>query len=385
MLVDYKMVKKVLLLSASSGAGHTRAAQAIEKAFNDANDKAASAREVRHVDILQFTNRVFRHLYSKAYIDVVNKLPEISGWFYDRLDKPWKNERRRLALDKLNTRPFVKLLREYRPDVIVCTHFLPAEIVSWLKAKERIASRQAIIVTDLDVHAMWLCHHYEQYFVAIDEARAYLEALGIPRSKISVTGIPIDPIFALHKDKREMRRKHGLAPDRTTILLSAGGFGVGSLELLISSLMPLQHRAQVVAVCGRNQELKERVSELAAKVDSRSRLTVKPVGYTHEMDELMAASDLVLGKPGGLTTSEALAKGLVLVIANPIPGQEERNADHLIEAGVAIRCNNMPTLAYKVDRLLADPTRFAAMQSNARAMARPNAARDIVRKVLELG
>ena len=379
------MVKKVLLLSASSGAGHTRAAQAIEKAFKDTNAKAASALDVRHVDILQFTNRVFRHLYSKAYIDVVNKLPEVSGWFYDRLDKPWKNERRRLALDKLNTRPFVKLLREYRPDVIVCTHFLPAEIVSWLKAKERIASRQAIIVTDLDVHAMWLCHHYEQYFVAIDEARAYLEALGIPASKITVSGIPIDPIFALHKDKREMRRKHGLAPDRTTILLSAGGFGVGSLEMLISSLMPLQHRAQVVAVCGRNEELKERVSELAAKVNSRSRLSVKPVGYTHEMDEFMAASDLVLGKPGGLTTSEALAKGLVLVIANPIPGQEERNADHLIEAGVAIRCNNMPTLAYKVDRLLADPTRFAAMQSNARAMAKPDAARDIVRKVLELG
>jgi len=379
------MVKKVLLLSASSGAGHTRAAQAIEKAFKDTNAKAASALDVRHVDILQFTNRIFRHLYSKAYIDVVNKLPEVSGWFYDRLDKPWKNERRRLALDKLNTRPFVKLLREYRPDVIVCTHFLPAEIVSWLKAKERIASRQAIIVTDLDVHAMWLCHHYEQYFVAIDEARAYLEALGIPRNKITVSGIPIDPVFALHKDKREMRRKHGLAPDRTTILLSAGGFGVGSLEMLISSLMPLQHRAQVVAVCGRNEELKERVSELAAKVNSRSRLSVKPVGYTHEMDEFMAASDLVLGKPGGLTTSEALAKGLVLVIANPIPGQEERNADHLIEAGVAIRCNNMPTLAYKVDRLLADPTRFAAMQSNARAMAKPDAARDIVRKVLELG
>ena len=378
------MLKKILLLSASSGAGHTRAAQAIEKAFNEANDEGGVVHEIRHIDTLDFTNRVFRSLYSKAYIDVVNKLPEVSGWFYDKLDKPWENERRRLALDKLNTRPFVKLLREYQPDMIICTHFLPAEIVSWLKAKERIASRQAIVVTDFDVHAMWLCHHYEQYFVAIDEARAYLEALAIPNNKISVSGIPVDPVFALHKDKRDMRRKHGLAPDQTTILMSAGGFGVGALGQLIIALVPLQHPAQIVAICGRNEDLKKRVSELAADIGADARVTVKPVGYTHEMDEFMTASDLVVGKPGGLTTSEALVKGLVLVIANPIPGQEERNSDHLLEAGAAIRCNNMPTLAYKIDRLLSDPVRFAGMQKNAYAMARPNAARDIVQKVLGL-
>ena len=378
------MLNKILLLSASSGAGHIRAAQAIEKAFKEADDEAGLLREVRHVDTLKFTNRVFRHLYSKAYIEVVNKLPEVTGWVYDKLDKPWKHERRRLALDKLNTRPFVKLLREYQPDMIICTHFLPAEIVSWLKAKERIASRQAIVVTDFDVHAMWLCHHYEQYFVAIDEARAYLEALAIPNNKISVSGIPVDPVFTLHKDKRDMRRKHGLAPDQTTILLSAGGFGVGALGQLITALVPLQHPAQIVAICGRNEDLKKRVSELAADIGADARVTVKPVGYTHEMDEFMTASDLVVGKPGGLTTSEALVKGLVLVIANPIPGQEERNSDHLLEAGAAIRCNNMPTLAYKIDRLLSDPVRFAGMQKNAYAMARPNAARDIVQKVLGL-
>src|SRR5229473_1785201 len=248
-----EMLKKVLLLSASAGAGHVRAAEAIEKALKEKGEDKDGVEEVRHLDVLQFTNKVFRHLYSKAYIDLVNKMPEVPGWIYDKLDTPWKNERRRLALDKLNTRPLVKLLREYKPDMIICTHFLPAEIVSWLKAKERIASRQAIIVTDFDVHAMWLCHHYEQYFVAIDEARA------IPRNKIAVSGIPIDPVFALHKDKHEMRLKHGLAADRTTILLSAGGFGVGPFEHLITALMPLQHSAQVVAVCGRTEDLKDRV------------------------------------------------------------------------------------------------------------------------------
>ena len=377
------MLKRVLVLSASAGAGHVRAAQALERAFAEIGEETGEQREVHHFDILNYTNKVFRHLYSKAYIDLVNKMPEVPGWFYDKLDKPWKNERRRLALDKLNTRPLVKLLREQQPDLIVCTHFLPAEIVSWLKAKERLSSRQVIIVTDFDVHAMWLVHHYEHYFVAIEEARVYLEALGIPAAKITVSGIPIDPVFADVKNKREMQAKHGLAPDRTTILLSAGGFGVGSVDALIAALMPLKHRAQVVAICGRNEELRKRLSKQAARLKDNATVLVKPFGYTNEMDELMTASDIVLGKPGGLTTSEALAKGLVFAIVNPIPGQEERNSDHLLEAGAGIRCNNLPTLAYKLDQLLANPDRFSTMQNNARRMGRPNSAEEIVQQIIE--
>ncbi|HSE24357.1 MAG TPA: glycosyltransferase [Pyrinomonadaceae bacterium] len=374
------MLKRILLLSASAGAGHVRAAQALEKAFQQHAAERGADYEIRHVDTLDYTNKVFRHLYSKAYIDLVNKLPEVPGWIYDKLDKPWKNERRRLALDKLNTRPFVKLLREYHPDMIVCTHFLPAEIVSWLRAKERLNSRQAIVVTDFDVHAMWLVHHYEHYFVAVEESRVYLETLSIPANKITVTGIPIDPVFAQRKDKNEMRLKHGLDPERTTILLSAGGFGVGSVEVLIDSILPLHHPAQLIAICGRNDELKTRLQK-SAKARGNANVLVKPIGYTTEMDEFMSASDIVIGKPGGLTTSEALAKGLAFVIVNPIPGQEERNSDHLLEAVVGIRCNNLPTLAYKLDKLLADPKRFAAMRKNSRTMGRPNAAREIVEKL----
>ena len=374
------MLKKVLLLSASAGAGHIRAAQALEKAFNELE----ATLEVRHLDVLDYTNKLFRHLYSKAYIELVNKMPEVPGWMYDKLDKPWKNERRRLALDKLNTRPLVRLLRSYHPDLILCTHFLPAEIVSWLRAKERLASRQAIVVTDFDVHAMWLVHHYEQYFVAIDEARAYLEVLGIPASKITVTGIPIDPVFAKKKNKVEMRQKHKLDVERITILLSAGGFGVGSVEPLIASLKAIDHPIQVVAICGRNEELRKRLSRSTGHLTGDSNVLIHPIGYTQEMDEYMSASDIVVGKPGGLTTSEGLAKGLAFVIVNPIPGQEERNSDHLLEAGVAIRCNNLPTLPYKLNHLLADPARLARMQTASRRLGRPNAASDIVRRVFQL-
>lgn len=375
------MFKKVLVLSASAGAGHMRAAEAVERAIVE----MGAGLEVRHVDTLQYTNKLFRHLYSKAYIEMVNKTPEVLGWLYDHLDKPWKNERRRLALDKLNTRPFVKMLREYQPEIIVCTHFLPAEIISWLRAKERIKSRQAIVVTDFDVHAMWLCHHYEHYFVALEETRVHMEKLGIPKEKLTVSGIPIDPVFALKKDKREMREKHDLQQDTLTILLSAGGFGVGPMEHIVSSLAEMRGPAQVVALCGRNEELWERIERLARGFTAQhGRVKIKPIGFTKEMDEYMSASDILLGKPGGLTTSEALAKGLVFVIVNPIPGQEERNSDHLLEDGVAIRCNNLPALAYKIDRLVEDTARFTAMQSNARRLARPDAAREIVSKLLTL-
>jgi processive 1,2-diacylglycerol beta-glucosyltransferase len=371
------MFNRVLILSASAGAGHVRAAEALKNAFTKMN----AAREIRHVDTLDYTNKVFRRLYSQTYLDMVKSAPEMLGWLYDYLDQPWKKERRRLALDRLNTRPFVRLLKEYKPDLTVCTHFLPAEIISWLKAKERIARPPAIVVTDFDIHAMWLCHHYERYFVPLEETRTHMYKLGIPATKISVTGIPIDPIFAEHKDKLEMRRKHGLKPDRVTILVSAGGFGADSLDHVITSLMELQHDAQVIAIAGRNEELRARLVSLVSHAKRKARVAVNVVGYTTEMDEYMSASDLILGKPGGLTTSEALAKGLVFVIVNPIPGQEERNSDHLLEEGVAIRCNNLPALAFKIDRLLEDKHRLEDMRRSVQRLARPNAAAQIVKEL----
>jgi processive 1,2-diacylglycerol beta-glucosyltransferase len=372
------MFNRVLILSASAGAGHLRAADALKEAFA----QSGSAREVQHIDVLQYTNKVFRQLYSQAYLDMVNKMPEMMGWLYDHLDRPWKNERRRLALDKLNTRPLVKLLKETQPDMVVCTHFLPAEILSWLKAKDKIRCPQAIVVTDFDVHAMWLCRHYEKYFVALDETGAHLEKLGVSADKVKVTGIPIDPVFAVEKNKKSMRLKHGLDPDKTTILVSAGGFGVGRIEDLVGCLLETQHEVQVVVLCGRNEELRKKLDKQANKRTAGA-VSIVPIGYTALMDEYMSAADILLGKPGGLTTSEALAKGLVFVIVNPIPGQEERNSDHLLEEGVAIRCNNLPVLGYKVDQLLNNQKRFVAMQANARRLARPFAARDIVKSLLE--
>jgi processive 1,2-diacylglycerol beta-glucosyltransferase len=374
------VLNRVLILSASAGAGHLRAAEAVEKAFLELR----AAGEVKNIDTLQYTNPLFRRLYSKAYIDIVNNAPELFGWFYEHYDKPWRNERRRLAFDKLNTRPFIKLLQQYQPDIAVCTHFLPAEIISWLKAKHRIETRQAIVVTDFDLHAFWLCHHFEHYFVALDETKAHLVMLGVPPDKITVSGIPIDPVFSKPKDKKQMRQLHKLAPELPVVLLSAGGFGVGPVEKIIQSLLNMKNAAQVIVICGKNKKLKEKVDKIIKNISANSSVRFHSVGYTNQMDSFMAASDLMLGKTGGLTTSEALASGLAFVIVDPIPGQEQRNAEHLLEQGVAIKCNNWPVLAYKIDKLLDDTQRLAQMKLKALQLAKPSAAYDIVKKLSSL-
>ncbi|MFO0910088.1 MAG: glycosyltransferase [Isosphaeraceae bacterium] len=376
------MYDRVLILSASAGAGHLRAAEAVEKAFRQTD----GARDVRHLDVLQYTNPLFRNLYSKTYLDMVNSMPEVLGWLYDRLDDPHADERLRISFEKLNAGPLIRELERFDPEIVVCTHMTPAGIISWLKSKGRTEARQAIVVTDFDVHALWLCRHYEHYFVAIDETRAHLIELGVPESKVTVSGIPIDPVFAEPKDATAMRLKHGLDPDpaRTTLLVSAGGFGVGKIDTLLAALMKLKHQAQIVAVCGRNEELRQQLQARVVDEPADARVKLRPIGFTREMDELMAASDLIVGKPGGLTTSEALARGLVYVVVNPIPGQEERNSDHLLEEGAAIRCNNLPVLAYKIDRLLDDPQRLSTMRANARRLGRPTAALDVVARLQTL-
>ena len=369
------MFDKVLILSDSVGAGHVSAANAIEKELKNQN----AAEEIKNIDILEYTNPLFRRLYGKAYIEMVNKTPDVLGWIYDSLDKPWENERRRIALDRLNAQPFIKLIKKEKPDIAICTHFMPAEIISWLRSKGKIDTKQAIVVTDLDAHAMWLMHNYEHYFVALDETRVHLEKVGIRPETISVSGIPIDPVFAEEKDKGEMRRKHGLESDKLTIIVSAGGFGVGKIDLLLEALAELETPSQIIAICGRNEKLKAKIDNLAVERLNNERVTFLPIGYTNQMDELMSAADLIVGKPGGLTTSEALAKGLIFVIVNPIPGQEERNSDHLLEKGCAIKCNTLPTLAYKIDELTDDKSRSETMKANIGQLARPNSAANIVR------
>jgi processive 1,2-diacylglycerol beta-glucosyltransferase len=367
----------VLILSVSAGAGHVSAAKALERAFQIARPDV----EVRHEDVMDWSTRLFKRLYAKAYLRLVEKAPNVLKIIYDQLDTPWQ-KRRMAIIERMNTIWMWDLIDDFKPDLIVCTHFLPAELIARRRSKGRFSTPQVIAVTDFDCHAMWLVREYEQYFVAHEQTKEYMAKVGIDADRIAVTGIPINPIFAEAKDAVAMRLKHGLQPDKNTILVSGGGFGVGPVEDVLNSLEEIRNPAQIVVVCGRNEDLKARVEQRAAKQPPH--LSIKAIGFTKEMDELMAAATLIVSKPGGLTTSEALARGLAFVVVNPIPGQEERNATMLLENGAAVQCNDVEILASKIDAVLDNPDKLATMRENARKLARPNAALEIVHRLTPL-
>lgn len=372
---------RVLLLSASSGAGHVRAAQALEKAF-----RARGGCEVEHIDAIHYVSKLFQRIYDRAYIAMIRRAPVMMGVLYERTDRPWRHLRPRLALDRLNTGPMIRMLKRVQPDLCVATHFLPAEIIAWLIAEGKLHARNAIVVTDYDVHAMWLCRTVDRYYVALDESAEYLAGIGVSRDKLRVTGIPIDPAFSRPLDRTAARRNHGLAPDAPAILIAAGGYGVGPVEQLVLNLLALGRPWQIVAIAGKSEKVCKRLEEIARKAGSLPGGTPRlhAVGFTMEMDQYMAAADLLVGKAGGLTTSESLACGLPMALIEPIPGQEDRNADHLLEAGAAIRCNNLPAAAWKIGQLLDDPARLNRMRQAAAAMGRPRAAAEIAADVLTL-
>jgi processive 1,2-diacylglycerol beta-glucosyltransferase len=350
--------RRVLILSASAGTGHIRAAEALEKVFRQQPGVA----EVRHVDALRFTNKLFRDFYSKLYIQLVQKAPTILGFVYRNSDEPWKTDRMRLMLDRLNTGPLERFIARFKPDITVCTHFLPAEIISYLISKGKLNARLSIVVTDLDVHAMWLCRTFHRYFVALEESKVHLEVLGLPANNITVSGIPIDPLFGKKEDRHELRVQAGFDPQLPLFLISAGALGVSPAAGVLESLARLKHPAQAVVICGKNAELKGTLEKQAEAIEaSTPNLKFKVLGFTDEMHRWMQMSDLYIGKPGGLTTAESLASGLPMFIVAPIPGQEERNSDHLLEKGIA---------------------QLQAMREKAFAYSRPHAAETIVDTLL---
>ena len=341
---------------------------------------------MEHIDALQYVSRLFQRVYDKAYISMVRHAPELMGLLYERTDQPWLHPRRRLALDRLNTGPMIRLLKRIQPDLCVATHFLPAEIIAWLIAKKKLHAHNAIVVTDYDVHAMWLCRTVDRYYVAIDEAAEYLARIGVSREKLRVTGIPIDPLFATPVNQADARKHLGLDANATMILISAGGYGIGPVEQLVKDLLALKRPWQIAAIAGKSEKTRKRLEELAKEAGNlpSGSQRLSPIGFTTEMDKYMAAADLMVGKAGGLTTSEALARALPMALIEPIPGQEERNADHLLEAGAAIRCNNLPAAAWKIAALLDDSARLTRMREAAKSLGRPRAAAAIAEDALRL-
>jgi processive 1,2-diacylglycerol beta-glucosyltransferase len=372
------MSKKVLVLSASVGAGHLRAAQAVELALRQLDPEAI----VKNVDVLELTNAAFRRLYGKAYLDLVNKAPHVLGYFYELMDRPASarrtSDRLRLMAEKLNLRPFMRFLKTEPWDVIVNTHFLPAELIASLRKQGQLSTPHFTVTTDFETHRLWVNQPCEHYFSATSEGAAYLQHWGVPAGDISATGIPIHPVFSQPKDRAGCLARQGLVGDRPIVVQISGGFGVGPIEKIFRGILEIEVPIEIVVVTGRNETARQQLE--LVEVPPRHR--VKILGFTDQIDELMAVADLVVSKPGGLTTSEILARGAAMAVVNPIPGQESRNSDFLLENGAAVKINNLATLAHKLGPLLAEPTALDRLKQNARRIGKPQAAFDIARRAL---
>ncbi len=362
-----------MILAAGVGSGHNMAAEAVE------SEVAAVAGdvEVRRLDILATTSEAFNRLYDDAYFQLVSQVPWLVGWSYDNADPPFKRAQPLQWLEQLNTIAFVRELRDYDPDVVVCTHFLPARLVSVLMARRQLATSLSIVATDYDFQGLWLTTPFHRFFVARPETRQYMIDIGVPDDRVTDSGIPVGGDLSTAVEAAALRARLGLHPDLPVVLVSAGASGGGYAAQVVQQTLRMSQPCQVVVVCGRNAGLKGEVDALVAGRDNYLVL-----GFTDELALLMRVASLFVGKPGGLSSSECMAAGLPMVIINPIPGQEFRNADYLLEEGAAVRCNYATTVGYKLDQLLADPARLARMAANAARIGRPYAARQVAQDAL---
>ena len=368
---------RVLIISVKAGAGHMRAAAAIEEALKEKHPSI----DVKNVDALEYTNAAFRKTFSNAYNTLATDLPSIWGYIYETMErKAADSKTKRLAtlFDRMNSQAILKLVKEFAPAAIICTHYLPAEILGHARRSGKLAAPVSVVLTDYDIHTMWIQNGVDSYFVATEDMAYALEAKGVDAARVSVTGIPVMPSFSKrHPDTKAVRAKLGLRAEPPTVLVSAGGFGMAAVDETVEMLAEAAGDVQILAVAGRNEALHAALGAAAARHKGR----IVPYGFVTNMNELMAASDFAVTKSGGLTSSECLAMGLPMVIWNPIRGQEERNADYLLEAGAALRANSPAHLVFKVRKLLTDAKLLSRMRAAARRIARPRAAYTIASQV----
>jgi processive 1,2-diacylglycerol beta-glucosyltransferase len=365
--------QRVLILSTSAGAGHKAAAAALEKVFREHPNV-----EVRNQDALDLTTETLRTQYADMYFRLVREAPVLLGWWYDQQNEPLKGDQLRVLWDRMNAEPLVRFIREFDPDITVCTHFMPAGIIAQMMARGELRTHLAIVTTDYDFQGMWLSRMFNRYFVALEETKVHVMSLGIPAEHITVSGIPVDPIFGEPVDRAAALARYNLRPEAPIILISAGAAGNTSATVAVEQLLRVENDFQAVVVCGRNDRLRREIVVLASSRPDNFRV----LGYTDRMPDLLRVATLFVGKPGGLAASECMAAGVPMVIIEPIPGQEERNSHHLLEAGAAVRCNELSMIGYKIDRLLGDPARLERMTAAAGALGRPDAAATIVDTLL---
>lgn len=374
-------MKKIIIFYGSYGGGHLSAARSIKEYINLNYPDF----QVDIVDCIEYINKALNKVTTKAYSDMAKN----AHWIWKKVYYGAENgavakmndETQKILSLKLN-----KLLQDYNPDLIISTHPFSSHMCAILKKKKKINCKIATIITDYAPHSQWLMYpaYVDYFFVAHDGMREDLIKRGIKETQIKVTGIPLSNRFLAHYDKENILSEFDLEPNKRTILFFAGGeqgFGKDKVFNMLRSIIENFSNLQVIAISGKNEKMKKQFDELVEETNSSE--NVKIIKYTNKIPELMSISDLVITKPGGLTTTESLASGLPIIVINPIPGQEEENAEFLEKKGIAIWLKRHDKIEDELYKILNDPEKLQHMKINARLLAKKNSTKDICEILLE--
>ena len=373
---------KVLIFYASYGGGHLNAAKSIENCIKINYEDI----DVELIDCMKYVNKTIEKVTTAAYREMAKKVPWAWGRIYSDAQKgPLAHITTRS--NKIMAIKLLKLLREKKPDLIISTHPFGSQMCSYLKRKGKITAKIATIMTDFAPHDQWLVGHEftDYFFVAHDKMKQYLISKNINEEKVFTTGIPISEKFQEKYDKTEIIKKYNLDEKKFIILFFGGGeFGLGKnrtaqiFENFVQET--LEHNIQIIAISGKNPKMKSAFEEIVN--NNRAQNNVKIIGFSNEVPKLMSISDLVVTKPGGLTTSESLASYLPMVVINPIPGQEEENAEFLEEKGIAVWIKKTDNSKKVIEELLNNKNKLNEMKENTRILAKPDSTDEICKVLL---
>ena len=373
------MLKRIIVFYASYGGGHLSAARSIKEYI----ENNYSEINIELIDCVKYINKALDVVTTKAYSEMAKKAPYAWGHIYKGSEKGPLAQISTTS-NKVMSLKLEKLLEEKNPDLIISTHPFSSQMCSYLKKKGKLNAKLATILTDFAIHNQWVVgHEYTDYFfVSHSGMKNDLISAGVLPEKIYATGIPLSNKFLLKYNKSEILENFGLVPNKKTVLFFGGGeLGLGKARTFeIFKSFVQNDNIQIVAISGKNPKMKENFEAFVAEMGKEN--SVKVLEYTDKVAQLMSISDLVVTKPGGLTTTESLASGLPIVVINPIPGQEEENAEFLEKNKVAIWIKKGDDIQKILNDLFSSPDKMQEMKVNARLMAKRNSTKDICKILL---
>ena len=371
---ERRFLMKVLLLTVTAGHGHTQAAKAVMECLQEHNV------ECTLLDTLDYINPILGESIDKGYLYSTRFTPNVYGKIYNLVDSRDKSEGKfsiSQIMNKILSKKLISFLDDYKPDVVVCTHIFAAQIISYLQSKGTIEAKSIGIITDFTIHPFWEETDLDYYVTANELLNHQASKKGINVEKILPIGIPIHPKFSKKVDKSKARQILDIE-DKPTVLIMSGSMGYGNIETVITDMDGMDIDFQIISVCGNNKNLKKRIDNMI------TRKKVYNYGFTEKVDLMMDAADCIVTKPGGLTTSECLAKALPMIIINPIPGQEERNAEFLLNNGLALMVSETFPVDEAIYQLINSKWRRKHIIEMAKAVGRPNATQDLCNHILSL-